>query len=1158
MTAATLAQLQGLYIAYFGRAADPAGLQYWASEGISPKGFAAVQYAQPEFAAANAGLSTSLQINNLYVNLFGHPADAAGLNYWIGQINSGKIELAEIGIYLYEGALGTDRTTRDAKVAAAQTFTADVKASTQAQLAYNPESWSPWVNGSAFDQAKLFMAGVNANNKPGPIEIQAVVDSIAAGGAAGPSYSLTTGLDTISITTAGTTNVVNGIVGVPGFEVKGTADSTWTPGDSVTGNNLTKVNLTVTQSATDVYPEAAYGTINDVAQVNLTNGGFDGTDNSIIFNTSSWGSVGSINLVGGADANFHAEFQSLEVGTDLSVSGVAGTIDALYKNGVDAELTSDSLGSISYTDGNVIGKAAENETLSAYFTSDLANQPISLKDVTFTGAKASSVDFLVTTAGKNSPITVGNISQIGFNTSYVQIISGGDTSAITTGDYTAVSSGDQSIIDLNVYADGNKEKNIKLGNLSATSAGEDSSIAIDVHSSNNIDAPSDILIGTVSLSLSNIVDVNTADFRVHNGEALNGDPVSSQSGKTTVGKITVAIGNSDPANGIAGSADVCSSADWEKATDVVSTGLIAVGGASVTLGKDTSYAVSAKNEANASTGPATSGGITYGDITSTTGVNSALNVDVLNSAVATGALGTANSGNLAVGKVTATTGNYGSYTANFQNLADSAVAKASTVGSTSLGDISAVVGVNGTSSIATQVALDGFSSVKGSAGAISVGSITAATSGQFTYTTEASATESIGTNTIGNVSLTANALGATNDVSSTLEAVNGSLGAATVGNVSLNASAEAAQNTFAISQTAKANNGDLTVGTVNVSSVGTSTWGSVTINHTKTALDKKDVSLGATTVGNTTLTAKGQDAYSGLLVSVQNDETTFNTTGVLSVGSLTLNVGNDAGARNALVDVQLTNSSDDVKVGDIVLTGTTITDTTIGAANQDYFANVLLDSSAGVGANAIIGNVKVSGGDTLLDNFATLDFGNPADSWLDASAGAGGKITIGNIDYSGYATGATVATGQNVTIDVSLATGAATIIGSVQDDTITDNKGTNSITGLAGVDEFQFVSANKNLTLATADVITDWKGADDLIGVQSVSAFSYGEGTNQVSFAQFLTDAGAADAQVYVGQLAEGLCVALDFDSNGSVDSLVLLKGVQGLANVADTNFYQF
>ncbi len=65
MANATATELQQLYIAYFGRAADPSGLDYWTDAGITTKAFAANMYAQNEFKSVYGSLSVESQDNQI-------------------------------------------------------------------------------------------------------------------------------------------------------------------------------------------------------------------------------------------------------------------------------------------------------------------------------------------------------------------------------------------------------------------------------------------------------------------------------------------------------------------------------------------------------------------------------------------------------------------------------------------------------------------------------------------------------------------------------------------------------------------------------------------------------------------------------------------------------------------------------------------------------------------------------------------------------------------------------------------------------------------------------------------------------------------------------------------------------------------------------------
>ena len=67
-------KLQELYIAYFGRPADPPGIQYWllqAGKGVKLREIACHLYIQDEYKKSIIySKSLDLQINQFYLNLF--------------------------------------------------------------------------------------------------------------------------------------------------------------------------------------------------------------------------------------------------------------------------------------------------------------------------------------------------------------------------------------------------------------------------------------------------------------------------------------------------------------------------------------------------------------------------------------------------------------------------------------------------------------------------------------------------------------------------------------------------------------------------------------------------------------------------------------------------------------------------------------------------------------------------------------------------------------------------------------------------------------------------------------------------------------------------------------------------------------------------------
>lgn len=108
-------QALGVYLSFFGRAADPAGLAYWASE-LERRGGGALSiidsFAESaEYQQRFGHLSNPLLITNLYQQLFGRNPDTDGLNYWVGQLDSGELRLQDISVGIFEGAQGDDLAT---------------------------------------------------------------------------------------------------------------------------------------------------------------------------------------------------------------------------------------------------------------------------------------------------------------------------------------------------------------------------------------------------------------------------------------------------------------------------------------------------------------------------------------------------------------------------------------------------------------------------------------------------------------------------------------------------------------------------------------------------------------------------------------------------------------------------------------------------------------------------------------------------------------------------------------------------------------------------------------------------------------------------------------------------------------------------------------
>ncbi len=322
MANATATQLQQLYVAYFGRAADPTGLDYWVGQGTTTKSFAASMYAQDEFEAVNGSLSIELQVNQIYQNLFGRDGDTAGLTYWSNQIRTGALELASIAndlIYaVNNGSSATDLTALTNKTNAAVSYTEDIRESSSAFLAYQPKSTSPWVTGTNFETAKTFFKTVTSTNAPSASEVQANVDVIGANGSntagSDTAFTLTTGVDEPTTTYT----KFDGSLTSGGTQTLGSLDKI-----SGTTGSSDVLNATIKSSVT---PASITGieTINVVANAAATLG----LVNASGFNKVNAGGAAGALTISGLPTTTTVSISDTSVDHTLSFKEVSGSSDS--------------------------------------------------------------------------------------------------------------------------------------------------------------------------------------------------------------------------------------------------------------------------------------------------------------------------------------------------------------------------------------------------------------------------------------------------------------------------------------------------------------------------------------------------------------------------------------------------------------------------------------------------------------------------------------------------------------------------------------------------------------------------------------------------------------------------------------------------------------
>ena len=86
----------GLYVAYYGRAPDKAGFDYWNTQAsIKGNDEALLEISQgfsghPQFSQDYPSSDTTVQfVTKIYLNILNRKPDTEGLNYWVNQLDNG-------------------------------------------------------------------------------------------------------------------------------------------------------------------------------------------------------------------------------------------------------------------------------------------------------------------------------------------------------------------------------------------------------------------------------------------------------------------------------------------------------------------------------------------------------------------------------------------------------------------------------------------------------------------------------------------------------------------------------------------------------------------------------------------------------------------------------------------------------------------------------------------------------------------------------------------------------------------------------------------------------------------------------------------------------------------------------------------------------------
>ena len=375
------AQIESIYLAYYGRPADVTGLAYWNTALNTAKGdLASIINSFGTSAEATSLYSSSsniAKINAIYVALFNRSADAEGLIYYAGLLDNGTKSQASIALDILNGATGDDLTLITKKLVVSADFTAAMQNDATAMIAY--------AGTTAATTARSMLSAVTATSDDSGVvsttltTIETVTTDTTT--AAAQTFTLTTG-----------TNKFTGDSGDDTFDAGLSTSSlqTLNSGDTLDGGTGTDtLYAVVIGSATPTLTN-----IENVAITATTTSTIDFTNATGVSSISNTGSTVALTLSG------------------ISASGPAVTVrdtSAAFTQVVNYSDVTGSADSATVVINNVSGSAALSvpgvETLTLESNGTTANVLATLTSAAATKVNVTGVNGLTVTAALGSTVT---------------------------------------------------------------------------------------------------------------------------------------------------------------------------------------------------------------------------------------------------------------------------------------------------------------------------------------------------------------------------------------------------------------------------------------------------------------------------------------------------------------------------------------------------------------------------------------------------------------------------------------------------------------------------------------------------------------------------------------------------------------------------------
>lgn len=339
-----MATIQGVYVALFGRPADPIGLAFFNQATNNGADLTAIGdlASTPEYQTRFAGQTNVQIVNSIYQSLFNRPADLAGLTFFANALTTGTFNINNIAIAIFDGAQGADITVRDTKVAAANAFTTAID---------TPEELIGFQGEAAASSARAFIQSVNTTAPTADAVTLAVSQAVAAGagGGTGASFVLTTGDDFADIAgsgRAGPNFIASDFKFTGGNETVVATTATLTANDALTDGSTTDSDV-LTLTASDAVAFVTPTSVTNIENID------------IIFSNYNGGNAINLGTVTGAkDLDLSGSITTAQVAINgLATSGIT-SVDASGMTSVNFGINASFAGALGTVARTITGSGA--------------------------------------------------------------------------------------------------------------------------------------------------------------------------------------------------------------------------------------------------------------------------------------------------------------------------------------------------------------------------------------------------------------------------------------------------------------------------------------------------------------------------------------------------------------------------------------------------------------------------------------------------------------------------------------------------------------------------------------------------------------------------------------------------------------------------------